>query len=48
MRRVAIAVACVLVAAALANAIVSLVVPSPWVYSVDEVQAGLQRPPRPA
>jgi len=46
VKRVLIVLLCLVVVAALVSVIVGLVSPSPRVYSVDEVQAGLRQQPR--
>ena len=46
VKRVIIVLLCLIIVAALAGAVVGLVSPSSGVYSVDEVQAGVQRNPR--
>lgn len=45
MKRIVIGVLCLVLVAALVGGAVGLVAPSPRIYSVDEVQTGLQRQP---
>ncbi len=45
-KRVLIGLLCLVVVAALAGAVVGIVTPSPRVYMVDEVQAGVRQHPR--
>lgn len=45
MKRIVIGVLCLILVAALVGPAIGLVAPSPQVYSVDEVQTGLQRQP---